>query len=105
MSTDPRFTNPGAGASASPEYMTAIRAMSIENETPLSHAEQLLDGARFAKVMRMTAARFAKLPQVERRNYARWAKHLADVFAEKARLFARNTSAEPELPESLRATR
>lgn len=103
MKTDPLFTNPGAGASANAQYLTALRVMSTENETPLTRAEVLLEARRFELVMRMTANRFAKLSQVERRNFARWAKHFAEVFAEKARLFARNTTAEPETPADLRA--
>jgi hypothetical protein len=83
--------------------MNALRIMSTENETPLDRAEQLLDDARFKRVMRMTPSLFAKLSQSERRNFVRWAKHFRDVFTEKARLFERNTKPEPELPADLRA--
>jgi len=70
---------------------------------PLAKAEQLLNERRFERVMRMTALGFAKLTPVEKRNYARWAKHLAQVFAEKASMFHRHIGQEPELPEFLRA--
>lgn len=70
---------------------------------PVAHAEQLLDEARFKRVMRMTAIGFGRLSDVEKRNYARWAKHLARVFAEKASMFERNCRPEPETPAFLRA--
>lgn len=53
--------------------------------------------------MRMTAVGFGRLSDVEKRNYARWAKHLARVFAEKASMFERNSKPEPETPAYLRA--
>jgi hypothetical protein len=70
---------------------------------PLAIAEQQLDEARWMKVMRMTARRFGELNPVERRNYARWARHLAKVLGEKADMFERNSTPEPELPAALQA--
>lgn len=69
----------------------------------LAAAEQQLDEARWMKVMRMTARRFGELDAVERRNYTRWAKHLARVLNEKAAMFERNTPAELDIPPYLQA--
>jgi hypothetical protein len=83
------------------DFLNEIRAMSTEEERALERAEELLDAARFQKVMRMTARAFGKLEPAERRNYARWAKAFARTFAEKAAMFERNSQKEPELPSFL----
>jgi hypothetical protein len=90
MSTDPVYTN--HGSSLDPQFLC-----------PVHFPERLLEHRRFALVMRMTAARFAELDAHERRNYRRWAEHFADVFAEKKRLFTRNSTPEPETPLFLQA--
>jgi hypothetical protein len=60
------------------EFMNTMRAIETEEERVLERAEQLLEERRFEKVMRMTAARLRKLSHaVEKRNFTRWAKHLA----------------------------
>lgn len=104
MKVDQAITQPGTGATSNVEYMNELaRWLAEENAGPPSFAEQLLEERRFEKVMRMTATAFGKLSDVERRNYARWAKHLARVFAEKAAQFERNSKPEPEAPAFLRA--
>lgn len=72
---------------------------------PLEHAEQLLSQRRIDRVMRMTALGFAQLTDPEKRNYRRWARHLATVLGEKADMFERNSPPELELPTFLRASR
>src|SRR5262245_47853622 len=102
MKTDIAITQPGAGASADPAFLAELRAWADEDKTcPVTFAEQLLDERRFEKVMRMTALAFGRLSPAEKRNYTRWAKHLAKVFAEKAAQFDRNSTAEPEVPAFL----
>lgn len=103
MKPDTLLTNPGAGASANPEFLAAVRDDAIENPEPIDKAEALLEHRRFELVMRMTARGFGRLSDVEKRNYARWAKHLARVFAEKASMFERNSKPEPETPAYLQA--
>jgi histone H3/H4 len=70
-------------------------------QDPLAEAEELLEEARFQRVMRMTAVRFVKLSPAEKRNYRRWAAHFARVFAEKAALFERHAPADIDLPTFL----
>lgn len=70
---------------------------------PISHAEHLLEEARFKRVMRMTAIGFGRLSDVEKRNYTRWAKHFAGVFAEQAARFERNAPGDIEVPAYLQA--
>lgn len=101
---DPILTNPaGPAAGANPAYLNAVREMSTEEEAALDAATEKLDEARWQKVMRMTPLAFAKLSPVERRNYARWAKNFARVMGEKAAMFERNSTPEPELPADLQA--
>lgn len=69
---------------------------------PTLKAQQEIEEAWFLKIQRMTALRFARLDPVEKRNYARRARQLAKVFAEKADMMTRNAGVEPELPEALR---
>jgi hypothetical protein len=102
MSTDPVYTN--HGSSLDPQFLAALIAWEDEGKAcPVHFPERLLEHRRFALVMRMTAARFAELDAHERRNYRRWAEHFADVFAEKKRLFTRNSTPEPETPLFLQA--
>ncbi len=100
---DKPITQPGA-VGANPEYLRELLEMSEEDKAcPVTKAEQLLEERRFERVMRMTAQAFGRLSPVEKRNYARWAKHLAKVFGEKAAQFERNCRPEPELPAPLKA--
>jgi hypothetical protein len=102
MKPDPIFKN--HGSSIDPQFLAELVDMEDEGKAcPVLAAEQLLEERRFEKVMRMTAQAFGRLSPVEKRNYARWAKHLAKVFGEKASLFERNSRPEPELPDPLRA--
>jgi hypothetical protein len=101
LSSDPVFKN--HGSQLDPQFLAELVDMEDEGKCPVLAAEQLLQERRFEKVMRMTALGFGQLSPAEKRNYARWAKHLAKVFAEKAAMFERNSRPEPELPEALRA--
>jgi hypothetical protein len=102
VKSDPVIKN--HGSQLDPQFLAELVAMEDEGKAcPVLAAEQLLEERRFEKVMRMTALGFGRLSPAEKRNYARWAKHLAKVFAEKAAMFERNSRPEPELPEALRA--
>lgn len=90
-------------AHLTPEQLRQHLEAETEEDRVLSQAAEQLDNARIAKVMRMTALGFKDLSPVEKRNYARWAKHFAKVFQEKASLFERNSTPEPELPRPLQA--
>lgn len=102
MSSDTVVTQPGDGAGANPDFLRELLKWADEDKAcPVTHAEQLLEERRFEKVMRMTALAFGRLSPVEKRNYTRWAKHLARVFGEKAKLFEHNSKPEPEVPAAL----
>jgi hypothetical protein len=102
VKTDVAITQLGGGAGANPEFLNELARISDEDKAcPPSFAEQLLEERRFEKVMRMTARAFGSLSDVEKRNYTRWAKHLARVFAEKASMFELNSKREPEVPAAL----
>jgi hypothetical protein len=101
MSTD-RLSNTGSHAMQT-EFMNTMRRIETEEERVLDRAEQLLEERRFEKVMRMTPQAFGRLSPVEKRNFTRWAKHLARVFSEKAAVFERNSTPEPEAPAYLQA--
>lgn len=103
MKTDRAITQPGAGGSANAEFLNELARMNDEDKASPAptFAEQLLEERRFEKVMRMTARAFGQLSPAEKRNYTRWAKHLARVFTEKAKLFEHNSKPEPEVPEAL----
>lgn len=102
MKPDPIFMN--HGSSIDPKFLAELVEMEDEGKVcPVAKAEQVLEERRFEKVMRMTALGFAKLSPAEKRNYARWAKHFAKVFGEKASQFERNCRPEPELPPALKA--
>lgn len=101
MSSD-RLSNTGTFAMQT-EFMNTMRAIETEEDRVLERAEQLLEERRFEKVMRMTPLAFGRLSPVEKRNYTRWAKHLAQVFSEKAGIFERNSTPEPETPAFLQA--
>lgn len=102
MSRDQVLSNRLANGEANPAFLNELQAMAVETPEPLALAEQLLEEARFARVMRMTAQRFVLLSPAEKRNHLRWADHFAQIFNEKAALFRRNTPADIELPEFLR---
>jgi hypothetical protein len=99
-----RTTSAELERDARAEAEAAERAeLTAEQERSLAHADHLLTQRRIQKVLAMTVLRFAELDQVERRNYARWARHFATVFEEKANLFSRNSTPDPEIPAALRA--
>lgn len=101
MNFDEPITNSDA-TSMTNRRLKALAIMDSENDVALDRATEQLDQARFAKVMRMTAQQFGRLEPAEKRNYTRWANGFAKAFAEKAALFERNSTREPELPDALR---
>lgn len=104
MKIDTPITQPGAGAGSNPEYLRELAAWADEDKAcPVSHAEQLLEHRRITLIQRMTASRFMELDAVERRNFSRWAEHLAKSFSEKASLFRRHAGPDPQAPRFLQA--
>jgi hypothetical protein len=102
LSSDPVFKN--HGSQLDPKFLAELVDMEDEGKAcPVRAAEQLLEERRFEKVMRMTPQAFGRLSPVEKRNFTRWAKHLARVFSEKAAVFERNSTPEPEAPAYLQA--